>query len=289
MIPHAKTGREAYHTLKLFPALRYVLLGLVILVAVGLVLPFIIQSRAKSDRIACENHLRELGLFGVQQASAPGEALPLQPREELPPGTFLNDGLPIDQRMSWYAYVLNVVYAGPQHANPQTKHRQPQGLGELLKSFEPKGAWDSPANAPLANYRLAIAICPAQVKDYPPGKPIPTNYIANGGLGADTPELRPEVAGSRAGAYWFDGPTRFSLFKDGLGQTIQIMETNSGTGPWLRGGHSTLRGLDANNEPYLGAGRQFGGCHPGGCNVSFADGSVRFINESVSPNVFARC
>ena len=274
--------------MKLLRVLPYVLLGLVIVVAAGLVLPFIIQSRAKSDRIACENHLRELGLFGMRQASAPGEALPLQPRAELPPGTFLNPELPPDQRMSWYAYLLNVLNEGPANPNPssQSNHRRPQGLGELLTGFDPKGAWDSPANAPLANYRLATAICPAQVRDYPPGTPVPTNYIANGGLGMDTPALAPEIAGSKAGAYWYDGATSFGLFADGLGQTIQIVETNFETGPWLRGGPSTLRGLNVDDKPYLGAGRQFGGCHPGGCNVSFADGSVRFINETITPAVF---
>ena len=32
--------------------------------------------------------------------------------------------------------------------------------------------------------------------------------------------------------------------------------------------------------------RQFGGNHPGGANVLFADGSARFISESIDPKVF---
>lgn len=266
--------------------LRYTLLGLVVLILVGLALPFIIRSRAKSDRIGCENHLRYLGLFGTRHAAAPGEALPLNNREELPPGTFLNETLPPDQRISWYAYMLNVLNEGPPDPDLKSKHRRPAGLADLLPGFDPRGAWDSPANAPLAKYRLATAICPAQVREYPAGTPVPTNYIANGGLGVDTPGLSREVAGSRAGAYWYDGPTPLSLFTDGLRQTAQIIETNSDTGPWLRGGPSTLRGLDVASEPCLGVGRPFGGCHPGGCYASMADGSVRFLKETIDLAVF---
>ena len=45
-------------------------------------------------------------------------------------------------------------------------------------------------------------------------------------------------------------------------------------------------GVDANEEPYSGKDRQFGGIHHGGCNVLFADGAVQFINESIEGSVF---
>ena len=39
-------------------------------------------------------------------------------------------------------------------------------------------------------------------------------------------------------------------------------------------------------KPYIGAGRQFGGLHDGVAIVAMADGSVRFVSESVDPKVF---
>jgi prepilin-type processing-associated H-X9-DG protein len=265
---------------------RIVLIAALILMAAGLVLPLIIRARAENDRVNCENHLRELGLIGMRHASAPGEGLPPKPRDEFPPGTFLNPALPADQRMSWYVYMLNVLNDGSPNPDPEVKHHRPAGLAEPLKSFDAKGPWDSPANSALANYRLATAICPAQIPNDAAGNPVPTNYIANGGLGVDTPALPPDAAGTKAGAFWYDGPTPPSEFRDGLQQTALIIETNFETGPWLRGGPSTLRGLDVANAPYVGVGRPFGGCHPGGCNASMADGSVRFIKETIDPAVF---
>jgi prepilin-type processing-associated H-X9-DG protein len=45
----------------------------------------------------------------------------------------------------------------------------------------------------------------------------------------------------------------------------------------------SCRGLDPERPPYLGANQQFGGLHPGGVNVAFADGTVRFLKESIHP------
>src|SRR5205823_6264029 len=145
------------------------------------------SARVRSNRVACQNHLRDLGLLGVRHASPPGQPLPSRPRDELPPGTFANPTVLPDQRMSWFAYTLNVLNDGPPNPDPKAKHRQPAGLADVLTNFDPTGAWDSERNRSLANYRLATAICPAQVRDYPAGTPVPTNYIANGGLGLDTP------------------------------------------------------------------------------------------------------
>jgi Protein of unknown function (DUF1559) len=266
--------------------LRLILLGLVLMALVGLVLPLILRSRANADRIGCENHLRELGLFGVRHASPPGKSLPALKRDELPPGTFQNPVLTANRRMSWYTYTLNVLVEGPPTADPTIKHHRPTGLGDLLTRFDPNGEWDSEQNSPIANYRLAAAICPAQVREYPAGSPAPTNYIAVGGLGLDTPLKTLADSGTLAGAYRYDRETPDSAIKDGLQQTAQITETTADLGPWLQGGPSTLRGLDVAATPYLGPGRPFGGCHPGGVFVSFADGSVRFLKETIDPAVF---
>ena len=266
--------------------LRVVLFGLLVLLLAGLVLPLVMRSRVTSDRIRCENHFRYLGLLGVRSASVPGNGLPAEPRDELPPGTFQNSALLPAERMSWLVYTLNVLNDGPPKPEPGKTHHRPTGLTDLLRTFDPDGPWNSERNLPLAHYRLATAICPAQVREYPTGTPVPTNYIAVGGLGLDTPAKSLADAGSLAGAYRYDGPTPLAAFKDGLRQTAQIIETNTELGPWLQGGPSTLRGLDPAAMPYVGTGRPFGGCHPGGVFVSMADGSVQFVKDTVNPAVF---
>ncbi len=48
----------------------------------------------------------------------------------------------------------------------------------------------------------------------------------------------------------------------------------------------TVRGLDPARPPYIGPNGQFGGNHPGGANVLFADGSARFVSDSIDPKIF---
>jgi hypothetical protein len=266
--------------------LRYVLLLLSLLLIAGIGVPLIMHFRVNSDRIICQNHLRDLGLFGVRHASIPGQPVPPVPKDELPPGTFENPTLTPERRMSWYVYTLNALTQGAPQPDPKAKRRPPAGLAPLLEGFDPTAAWDAPTHTALARYRFATAICPAQVRDYDPNTPVTTNYIASGGLGLETPALPTEKAGPNAGAYRHDGPTPFALIADGLQHTAQIIETNTNLGPWLQGGPSTLRGLDPSAQPYLGLGNQFGGCHPGGAYASMADGSVRFLKDSIDPAVF---
>jgi hypothetical protein len=265
---------------------RYVLFAVAALILVGLALVFIVRSRVASDRVSCQDHLRALGLMGVRHASTPGQAIPARRRDELPPGTFENPGLRPEQRMSWYVYTLNVLDQGVPEPDVPGKHRRPAGLADRLTKFDPLGSWDAHTNGDLASYRLAAAVCPGQVPEFTPGSPVLTNYVALGGLGLDTPAKPLDQAGPNAGAYRYDGPTSNALFRDGLRQTAQILETTLALGPWLQGGPSTLRGLDPAAIPYLGPNRPFGGCHPGGAFMSMADGSVQFVKDTVQPAVF---
>ena len=60
-------------------------------------------------------------------------------------------------------------------------------------------------------------------------------------------------------------------------------ETAFEVGPWLRGGPTTVRGLA---DGQIGLGGAFGGNHPAGGTVGFADGSVRFLTDRIEPTVF---
>jgi len=269
---------------------QFIRVGLVaagILVVAGVAGPLILRARLNSDRVSCQNHLKDIGLTGMRHASLPGKPLSEQAADELPSGTVPSNLLPPDKRLSWYVYTLNVLDTGPPPSGePAKKHRSPRGLREALTQIDPAAAWDADANAEAAKYRLTTAICPARTAGLEVGTAQPNNYIALGGLGLDTPTLPRDLSGAKAGAFCFDSPTPLAAFADGLRHTAQFVETARDVGPWLRGGPSTLRGLDEADTPYLGVDRPFGGCHAGGAYVSFADGSVTFLRDSVNPAVF---
>ena len=86
--------------------------------------------------------------------------------------------------------------------------------------------------------------------------------------------------------FGYDRVTTMADIKDGLANTMVIAETAKVTGSWLQGGPATVRGLDPAEKPYVGLNLQFGGLHRGGAWVAMADGSVRWVSDSISPTVF---
>ena len=90
----------------------------------------------------------------------------------------------------------------------------------------------------------------------------------------------------RAGVFGYDRVTRMEEITDGASTTMMLAETATASGPWTAGGPATVRSLDPNRQPYIGRTCQFGGNHRGGANVAFADGSVRFLSETIDPKVF---
>ena|SRR5437899_5074235 len=84
--------------------------------------------------------------------------------------------------------------------------------------------------------------------------------------------------------------------QDGLANTLLILKSARDNGPRACGGPATVRGLDPSEKPYLGSSRSFGGTHFAenslfgrgksvGCNAALADGSVRFVRETIALEV----
>src|SRR5439155_5318007 len=96
-----------------------------------------------------------------------------------------------------------------------------------------------------------------------------------------------DAAGQPAGAagngfMGYDRLTSSAMIQDGLSNTIALMETRAGLGPWARGGASNVRGFDPADVPLHGDRRPFGG-HPAVMQTAMADGSVRRIPVSIEP------
>ena len=123
--------------------------------------------------------------------------------------------------------------------------------------------WDDPRNASAFQTRISAYLNPKVVIDSPPTDPAPSHYSANAWvLGGDTARTLKDIP-------------------DGLGTTIMTGEAGAEFKPW---------GHPANwRDPAKGINRTpdgFGSPFPGGANFQLADGSVRFIKNTIDLKVF---
>jgi prepilin-type processing-associated H-X9-DG protein len=258
---------------------KIALAALAVLIFVGLFLAWIPRARESASRLRCQENQRLVGWFALWDYTdrptvfggkdRPKQLGDIRPAAGtlFPPGTVPNAGLPPEERQSLYVILL------PHF-----------GQVELARRFDPKLPWGADPNRAAACIPLTTLVCPSYYKPHPPDEPAPTNYVASAGVGADAARL--PVEDPRAGLFRYDGRTPVGAVRDGLSHTMVLTETSWQVGPWAAGGPPTLRGVDPATQPYLGVGRPFGGTHPNGANVIYADGSIRFVAESISPKVF---
>jgi prepilin-type processing-associated H-X9-DG protein len=233
------------------------------------------RARAAGKREWCRNVLSNFALAVLGYENAKGS---------FPSATLPDSKLPPERRVSW----VPLIY-------PWTDYSQ--GIRFL---FEPECAWDAPENRlPRIEVggigeptRIVTSLsppefpirCPSNHCAVGPGLPEPLHYVGIAGLGTDAPTL--PAGHPRAGMFGYNRRTRMADITDGAGTTMLLAETTTANGPWTAGGPSTVRGLDPGRSPYVGNRGQFGGAHPGGAMVAFADGSVRFFRDTIDPKVF---
>jgi prepilin-type N-terminal cleavage/methylation domain-containing protein len=249
-----------------FTFLELIVVIIIIAVLVALLLPQVSKVRHAAVLMSCQNNLKMLGvaLHGYRDT-----------RKHFPPGTMAHETLPPEERLSWQVSILPHMEMEP-----------------LFKKFDTKAAWNSPANletlkaAPMPTFR-----CPAY--QGPWTELGPAGYVGIAGIGSDAATL--PFDGPGVGFFGYDRLLKPEYVKDGLAQTLAIIETTRDLGPYTQGGYSTVRGLDLSDEPLLGEGRPFGGLHkvdktfggtrPLGTRMLMADGSVRLTQIRVDPFV----
>jgi prepilin-type processing-associated H-X9-DG protein len=232
------------------------------------------EGRARAEREQCRASLRQiaLALGGYQYAHG-----------AFPPGT-VPSGLPPERRLSWCVLILNWSdYQG------------------LVIVFEKDLPWDSarnrlpkieqhsvdgPVQVATLNEPVSFLFptCRTPPSGSGPGMPATIPYVGIAGVGTDAAAL--PRGHPRAGVFGYDRQARTEDITDGASATMMLAETSRSYGPWTAGGPATVRGLDPSRPRYIGGGRQFGGVHRGGAMVAFADGSVRFVRDTIDPKLF---
>jgi len=132
--------------------------------------------------------------------------------------------------------------------------------GDLYNKFKLDEPWDSPNNKPLLKEMPPLFMCP----DRTGAEPFTTTYRGFSGAGA---------------LFETDKSITFADVTDGTSNIIAVAESKDAV-PWTKPDDMHF---DRQAAPSLyGAGSP----HPGGFNCGFADGSVRFIKNSIAKIVF---
>ncbi len=258
------------------------LLGLFGLASMGL-----LDLDEKSRRANCADNLRKIGKAVVVYHEVNGNVYP---------GATVDgaDGLagfapwlaePYPKRLGWLVTVL------PYLERPAVRKGNEKTEGpfeKLAQKFEPRLAWDAPANRDGVDTLVRGYLCPSHPSFEGNHKPAYGYYVGSTGFGAGAVEL--PLASPHAGFFGYTRRLRTGLalpdpLPRGTGYIMLATETMIDNGPWAAGDRSTLRDVDPTQRPYLGYNRPFGGMHPGGANVLTVDGAVRFVADRAVPSV----
>jgi prepilin-type processing-associated H-X9-DG protein len=238
---------------------------------VGLISLALNSLREKGHRVECQNNLRRLGQ---------GVNLYYGDRKVYPAATLSQPNLPIEQRMSWFVAIL--PYMNPPERVQPNVERVHKAL-KLYEELDKTKGWDDPVNSNVWDDYKGPYLCPSRPEAGETGRRL-TNYVGIAGVGPDAAQL--PAKDPRAGFFGYDRLIKIEDVTRGTSSTIMVTETARDIGPWMAGGPATVRGVDPEDQPFIGLNRPFGGLHPHGLNVLFVDGSVHFVLESVDPDVW---
>ncbi len=189
-----------------------------------------------------------------------------------------------DQRVSWMGELL--PFLGPEFPT-------------LVESrFDPSKSWSEGENLSLARRVVPLYVEPSRTNamfmiTYPgvPGLVAATHYVGVAGVGLDAAEYDPKdlAVAKKLGVFGYDRVTKPDDIKDGLGNTILLLQIPAGPAdqksPWMAGGGSTVRGISEDAgcvRPFVCAERD----GKKGTYAIMCDGKVRFIPETIPPELF---
>lgn len=255
--------------------------AVVLVLTAGLLLAAIPKVREVAARTQCRNNLKQIGIALHNRYETYGS---------FPPAAIPNEALPCEKRLSWLVEI--VPYVEQIRLVIDRKQAWDEGENRIPKV---RINWDDPQNhrppVPLGEYK--VFRCPSNPVVASTDSPGLTDYVGISGVGIDAADRLLGYPG--VGFFGCDRRLKLDDIKDGTANTIAVVETTKDNGPWTASGFPTVRGLNTGRR-YLGDGSQFASGHRS-CrgwlsttktvmtNVVYGDGSVRYLSDSVSPQV----
>lgn len=282
----SRTPRHGFTIVELLVVVA--IIGLLI----ALLLPAVQQAREAARRMTCKNQLKQIGLALTNYESS-HRMLPCGyvSRHRL---NAFNDWCrtgPLNNGAPWTVLIL-------PYFDEANRYNQFVFEEDFTNGGNEAG---SPANHGQWVLPLKKYLCPS---DASPDAPNGTNYVGVQGGGPDADC----IGGALTRLFYLNGVlyhnsrTRFADIADGVSNTFLVGETKyqSTNMGWASTAKLDFLGLPftiaAAKEPinsiqfnptgWEQISRMFGSDHAGGCHFCLADGSVRFINENISIEIY---
>jgi prepilin-type N-terminal cleavage/methylation domain-containing protein/prepilin-type processing-associated H-X9-DG protein len=226
-------------------------------VLVALTMPALSSARESARRALCLQNLKQIGvaMHAYHEQS-----------RIFPPGCvqYRLKNKPQNKQLAWSLYIL-----------PQLDQKNLYNATNLYQAF------DSPTNTTASSTILSVYKCPSSTRKTPLAQGRgPCDYGGMNGERIISPNNPPK------GTMLTDQSVSLTMIRDGASKTILIAEDSiNPDGQWINGLNIFDQAFAINQGPAFE--NDMRSRHPGGAQCLMADGSVKFLKQTVDLKVLA--